>query len=206
MKRETTKGFADPMSMIIGNLPSLRSNMSRTKQFLTSTAIALASLAMAFQAEAAPVAYLSTGATCLANTPANTSASFTAVGPPVTMSVCVTSIAGDFGYCGASLKLRTSNAGENGAFTITNRVLGPNFPDQNSVPPPNFAPPGIPIVFTPTATDFGGTSNTFVPTPTPSTQLVATFTLSPQAAAPTPVHRRQNATSHAPARRRQQRY
>ena len=160
--------------------------MRLTKRFFASTAIAFASLAVAFQAQAAPVAYLSVGPTCLANTPANTSASYTTSGAPITMTVCVVSVVGDPGYCGTSLKLRTSNSGEDGRFTLTNRVLGPNFPDPNAVPPPNFAPPGIPIVFAPGATDFGGTTNTFVPTSTPSTQLLATFTLAPQATATNP--------------------
>ena len=89
--------------------------------------------------------YWSAGANCSGTN----SATYTAGGSSVTMSLCVDTVG--VGVCGASIQPQTASAGESGAFNIINRVLGAALPDASAGP----SYP-IPISNPPDTTDFGG--------------------------------------------------
>ncbi len=118
--------------------------------------------------------YWSAGANCSGTN----SATYTAGGSSVTMSLCVDTVG--VGVCGASIQPQTASAGESGAFNIINRVLGAALPDASAGP----SYP-IPISNPPDTTDFGGSLAIASPNAPAgaSGQLLATFTIAPQAGA-----------------------
>ncbi len=149
--------------------------MNIQKAFRAIAVAALAGLSLlgwVSPAEAAITQTFSLGATC----GGATSGQFTTSGPAFQVSLCVSTTAEKL--CGNTLKLRSATAPENGAFNITARTNGPNYPDPNNVAA------AFPIAITnpPAGTDLGGT-NAGVPQAAGANQLLATFTIAPQASA-----------------------
>ncbi len=142
--------------------------MNLTKTLHAIAAIAVMSLGLASQANAAVTAFFSAGSTCGG---AN-STGFSPGGSTVTVSLCASTTT-ERG-CGHSLILTSASAAENNAFSVTARTLGPGYPDPN-------AAPTLPNAITDTSTaDFGGTiALGGSSTANGANQLLATFTLQP---------------------------
>lgn len=145
------------------------------QRWLTATMFALLVwLGLAMSAQAAITSTFVVGNTCSGPT----STTFTPSGAPIQVTWCVTTTNNATEQlCGHSIKLRSANAGENGRFNITNRVLGPNYPDPNSIT--NTYP--VAVTNPPAVRDFGGTFGAVFPLPAEANQLLSTFTLAPQA-------------------------
>jgi hypothetical protein len=134
----------------------------------------IALLGFALPAQAVVTAFWSAGNTCAGAA----TGTFQTSGPTIQFSLCTTTTAGD-GVCGATIQPLAANAGENNRFNITARTLGAADPDPNT--PVIVFPVGI---TNPNAvTDFGGTVAAALPPPAAANQLLATFTLAPQATA-----------------------
>ena len=132
---------------------------------------ALSAFGLALPAQAVVTTFISAGSTCTGGS----TGSF-AIGSTTQISVCVTTTTE--GLCSSTLQLRAA-VGQNNNFSITNRVLGTATPDAAT------AAPTYPIFIINPAdpTDFGG-SVTASAAPAPAAnQLLATFTIQPQASA-----------------------
>jgi hypothetical protein len=148
-------------------------NLTRTLGATLFLAFTLLSLAL--PAAATVTTYWSIGSSC---TPGNTVGSYQTSGANVIVSLCATTTAE--GICGATLQPLAA-VGESGRFHITARTLGAVLPDPTN-PTPAFP---IPINNPNNTTDFGGTiviPGSVAPAAA-ANQLLATFTLSPQATA-----------------------
>jgi hypothetical protein len=89
-------------------------------------AFAIAMAGVATPSTAAVSAFLSAGTTCGRAASSN----FVTSGAPVKVSLCVTTTTEP--VCGATLQLRSANAGEDGRFFVGNRVLGTALPDPSA--------------------------------------------------------------------------
>jgi len=103
------------------------------------------------------------------------SAPFAPGGSPLTVTLCVSAPGANL--CGGTYILKSASAGEDGRFTVTNRVLlGTVMTD------PSTSSPAYPVSIVSTGTvDFGGTSGTTAAQAGANNQAVATFTIQPQA-------------------------
>ena len=142
-------------------------------------AIALATLGISFQAAATVTYSWSAGANC-GNAPV---ANFSPGGAPFQASLCASTTAPSEAGCGFSAVLLSATPAESGAFSVTARTLGSNYPDPTSAPILPFLitnpPPSTPV-----AVDFGGTvALASAAIPPALNQLLATFTFQPQASA-----------------------
>lgn len=134
-------------------------------------------LTLAAPAEATITSFFVVGNTCTGPT----STTFTPGGAPIQVTWCVTTTDNATEQlCGHGIRLRAANSAENNRFRITNRVLGPNFPDPTSSPF-SFTTPPIFITNPAQTRDYGGIFDLIVPVPAEANQLLATFTLAPQA-------------------------
>lgn len=143
--------------------------MNLTKIFRTVSVFLVASLGLAFQSHAAVTATFSAGPTC-GGAP---TAKFSPGGPPVQVSLCMTTTA-PTETCGHTIVLQSA-PGESGRFVVTAATLGSNYSDPNS----EVSQLPLAINNSPIVADFGGTSSG--PVVPASNQLLATFTLAPQA-------------------------
>jgi Divergent InlB B-repeat domain len=143
---------------------------------LVMLSFALPALATVIPAQPSISSFFVVGNTCTGPT----STTFTPGGAPIQVTWCVTTTSNATDQlCGHSVRLRAANAGENGRFRITNRVLGPNFPDPNSLSFSYITPP-IFITNPAQTRDYGGTFDIVFPVPAEANQILATFTLAPQ--------------------------
>jgi hypothetical protein len=122
---------------------------------------------------AAVTTFFSAGPTC----GGASSATFSPGGSPIQVSVCVTTTTEK--VCGATLQLEAANAGENDRFRVTGRALPGTYSDPNTVSLPS----SVSITNPRQTTDFGGTVTSSTPPAAGANQLLATFTLAPQASA-----------------------
>ncbi len=147
--------------------------MKLTKIIRIAALAFVAAIGFASTAQAAVNAVFSAGATC----GGATNAQFSPGGAPVQVSLCMTTTAPSTS-CGHTIVLQAA-AGENGRFVVTSAALGSNYSDPNSeVSQLPLAINGAPNVI---VADFGGTSS--APVASAANQLLATFTLAPQASA-----------------------
>jgi Divergent InlB B-repeat domain len=149
--------------------------------WLALCTIALCAITFTAQATVVPSqpsisSFFVVGATCTGPT----ATTFIPGGAPIQVTWCVTTTNPVTDkLCGHSVRLRAANSSENGRFRITNRVLGPNFPDPNSIPFSYTSPP-IFITNPAQTRDYGGTFDVIFPILPEANQLLATFTLAPQ--------------------------
>ena len=155
--------------------------MNLTKIFRIAAALFVATLGFATPGHAAVTSiFFSLGANCSG---AQTTA-FTPGGTPVTVSLCMSGdlVGPDIASCGHTILLQAANIAESGSFTIADYTLGSSFADFNSPTKP------VPMSINNPATvaDFGGTilaGPPYVPVSLSTGQLLATFTLQPNAGA-----------------------
>jgi Divergent InlB B-repeat domain len=152
-------------------LPRRQQQIAR--DLLLWLAVLLLSLA-ATPAQAAITVFWSAGSTCSGGA----SATFTPSGAAQQITLCLTNtLPATENTCGFSAKLRSATVAEAGRFNITNRVLGANYSDINSLtntyPVAAGNPAGV--------RDFGGTYSGTPPVSAAASQVLATFTLEPQA-------------------------
>ncbi len=145
--------------------------MKLTKIIRIAALAFVAAMGFTSTAQAAVTAVFSVGASC----GGATSALFSPGGAPVQVSLCMTTTSPST-TCGHTIVLQAA-AGENGRFIVTSAALGSNYSDPNSeVSQLPLAINGTPNVI---VADFGGTSS--APVASTANQLLATFTLAPQA-------------------------
>ena len=152
-------------------------NMNLQKFACALPFILLATLIFAFPARAAVTFSWSAGASC--GNPANVG--FSPGGSTFQESLCASTPLATERGCGFSAVLLAASASQSGAFSITARTLGANYPDPNAAPAIPF------LINNPTqtgASDFGGTIALGGTSVAPAmNQLLATFTFQPQASA-----------------------
>ncbi len=126
---------------------------------------------LSMPASAKVTAFFSEGADCKGKSELK----FKAGGPSVQVTLCMTTT--EEHVCGHSIRLEAENAAGAGKFHVVGRKLGANYSD-----PTLEKMPAMVAIISPASThDFGGTRDN--PLAPAANQLLATFSLKPQAAA-----------------------
>ena len=141
----------------------------------------MVSLGFSLPAQAAITTFFSSTPDCLGTS----AVGFATSGPTVQVSLCATTTS-PTKVCGHTVLLQSA-AGQGGRFNVLSRTLGANYSDPNS----DASPTPLVISNPPAAADLGGTvagvpNGQFLiipPVAATANQLLATFTLAPQASA-----------------------